>query len=772
MTAMHGAAAGDSDDPPAVAGAERWPRGLLAVAAAAVLLWLLVCWPLIAGRQTFFYRDLFGHFAPLKAFGAMQLQAGAVPALNSAWALGQPFRGDPVASAFYPGNVLYLLLPFWVAFNLHLCLHWLLGGVAMTLFARRSGRSHEAACLAGLAYAGGGWMLSALSLYHIVAVAAWWPLVLLGALRGGRRGVALGGLCCGLALLAGEPFTAVLGIAPLVLVAVAAWGWRRGVVTATAIGALGLLVAAPQAVASARVLPFTFRGTHGVLASQAETYKLHPARLLELAAPLPFGAPGRPATGSWSQSVVPYTPFYYSLYPGAVATFLALLALRRRPTLAVLALLGVLLAWSPGISGRMLTSLVAGLFRSPEKAIFWLALAWPLLAAGGLDEVRGGGAAAGRRAMRLGAVLGGTLLLAAATVAVATARGATTFEPTLPRALAASGLVVLLAAWALWRGLAVAVVAFQLVALLPLQPLLLTESVTPYERAPPWATPRASGSPQRAVLPLEYTYPAWQSGGDAEPPAARARRLAFELGPVPGVLFGLTYPLAPDLDGMHHRFFDYLLFRASQDDWPRRLPWLRKVGVEAITASQPIPTGPDGPRLVAIEPWGRESSYLYTLHGSAPAAWWPRRVTTAANPAIAYEQIAADGQRAEPTETAVLPFAVPHAPDGLVRLLSSAPDRVEIAVSGGGGVAVVRRAFQPLWRARTGTSALQVIPVDLALTGVVVPPGEHRVELYVSPAPEWMAAAVALATLLALIVLLLVPARVPAVPRWRTAPPP
>jgi hypothetical protein len=465
---------------------------------------------------------------------------------------------------------------------------------------------------------------------------------------------------------------------------------------------------------------------------------------------------------------VPYTPFYYSLYPGAVATLLALLALRRRPALAALALLGVLLAWAPGISGRMLTALVAGLFRSPEKAIFWLALAWPLLAAGGLDDVQSGGAAGRRRALRLGVALGGALLLAAAAVAMATSRGTTAFEPTLARALASSGLVVLLAAWALWRGLPAAVVAFQLVALLPLQPLLLTESVAPYDRAPPWAAAQ-----RHAVLPLGYTYPSWLPGGDAaETPAARSRRLAFELGPVPGVLAGLTYPLAPDLDGMHHRFFDYLLFRASQDDWPRRLPWLRKVGVEAITASRPIPTGPGGPKLVAIEPWGTDSSYLYTLDGSAPAAWWPQRVSTAANPAVAYDQVASGGERVEPTESAVLPFAIAHTPGGRVRLLASAPDRVEIAVSGGGGVAVVRRAFQPLWRARTGNSPLQVIPVDLALTGVVVPPGEHRVELYVSSAPEWMAAAVALATLLALIALLLVPAGAPGVPRSRTAPPP
>ncbi|HET9765908.1 MAG TPA: hypothetical protein VFS60_03615, partial [Thermoanaerobaculia bacterium] len=301
---------------------ERWPRGLVVVLAVAVLLWLLACWPLLSGSRTLFFRDLFGLFAPLKAFGAAQLHEGRIPALNPTWALGQPFRGNPNASAFYPTNVFYLVLPFWTAFNLHLVLHWLLGGVSMFLLARGSGRMREGAAVAGLAYGGGGFMMSALSFYNVVAVAAWWPLVLLGALRGGRRGIALGGLACGMALLAGEPVMAALGCVPLAVVVVGRWGWRRGLGTAATIGVAGLLVALPQVVATARIVGFSFRGTHGMLASQAETYRLRLPLLLDLAAPLPFGDPTQ---------AFPVVPFYYSLYPGAVATLLALVGVRKRP---------------------------------------------------------------------------------------------------------------------------------------------------------------------------------------------------------------------------------------------------------------------------------------------------------------------------------------------------------------------------------------------------------------------------------------------------------
>src|SRR5436305_2097086 len=83
--------------------------------------------------------------------------------------------------------------------------------------------------------------------------------------------------------------TAALGLVPLLLAAVSRHGWRRGSATAVAAGGLGLVVALPQVVATLRVLPFTVRGGQGVSAAQAVHYTLHPARLLELILPFPFG---------------------------------------------------------------------------------------------------------------------------------------------------------------------------------------------------------------------------------------------------------------------------------------------------------------------------------------------------------------------------------------------------------------------------------------------------------------------------------------------------
>ncbi|HEV8239139.1 MAG TPA: hypothetical protein VGS57_07220 [Thermoanaerobaculia bacterium] len=738
---------------------ERWPRGLAVILAAALLLWLLACWPLLTGSRTLFFRDLFGLFAPLKAFGAQQLREGRIPALNPTWALGQPFRGNPNASAFYPTNVFYLVLPFWIAFNLHLVLHWLLGGVSMFLLARGFGRTRDAAAIAALAYGGGGWMMSALSFYNIVAVAAWWPLVMLGALRGGRRGIALGGIACGMALLAGEPVTAALALVPLVVVTIGRWGWRRGLVTVGAIGVAGLLVALPQLVATARIVGFSFRGTHGMLASQAETYRLRLPLLLDLLAPLPFGDP---------TEAFPVVPFYYSLYPGAVATLLALVGARRRPGLAALVAASVIAAWAPGVSGRMLTSLLGGLVRSPEKTLIWLAMVWPLLTAAGFDEAiarspataeslpslaEGVGSSSHRtRALWIGITLAGGLSLGAVGAAVLPRVMGAAVPAPLARSLLLAALLVGVAAWAIWRELVVVVVAVQLLSLLPMQSLLFTEPVAPYARPAPW---QAKLGDRHAVLPLDYTYPEWEPKAPRLPEShtERTRRVAFELGPVPGVLMGLTYPLAPDLDGLHHRFYDYLLFRLSQDRWEHRTPWLRTLGVDAITASRPLPPAW---RPSAAEPAELRTSYLYTLDEAAPTAWWPETIVAAANPAVAYDLIA---ERERPTKTTIGPFELAHRAGGTARVVSAAPDHVELDVAGEGGIVVLRRAYQPLWQARSDDKPLQVLPADMVLTGIVLPAGRHHVELSVSAAPDWTAAVIAVLSLIAWIAATTLPLR-------------
>ena len=55
------------------------------VLALALTLWAWVSLPVIAGRRTFFLRDVFTTHLIQKAFGARELQAGRIPAVDPAW---------------------------------------------------------------------------------------------------------------------------------------------------------------------------------------------------------------------------------------------------------------------------------------------------------------------------------------------------------------------------------------------------------------------------------------------------------------------------------------------------------------------------------------------------------------------------------------------------------------------------------------------------------------------------------------------------------------
>jgi hypothetical protein len=760
---------------------------LLAVLAAALLVWAWVAVPVALGARTFYLRDVFLTHLPLKAFGAAELKAGRIPAFNPGWGLGQPFRGNPNALAFYPGNLLYLALPFWSAFNLHYALHWLLALFSMAALARGLGQPRAAALLAGITYAGSGWMLSALTFYNSLTVAAWWPLVLLGAVKGGRRGIALGGVACGLALLGGEPVLATLCLLPLLVTGISSHGWRRGIATAAAIGLLGLAVALPQVVATLRVLPFTVRGGQGIGATEAGQYALHPLRLLELVIPFPFGWPtylGR--YGVWNRAVLPKTPLFFSLYAGIVGLWLAAAGVRRHRVWALVAAGGLLLAIVGGAGGETLARLSHGLFRAPEKFLVWLALALPLLAgwgveralAGGLGGWRKGAAAAGA----LAALLAGAVTLAGPAVVAGVAQRLAAEPPALrapvldqlrtqidawPLALAIAGAALLLAWWATrstvpgrWQGALLA--GLQLLTLLQLHPLADTDESAPYRRPSPWV--RRLG-PRTAVFTEIKAAPPWRPDPPYRLPAGHRavlqRLQAQDLSAAPGALYGLTYPLAPDLEGMHTLLFRPMLIGLPALGWPERVHWLRAMGVQAVVLVED--PGVPGLRLLDVAERHGVTSRLYAVTDPAPPVWWPRRLLPAATPLAAGRLVTVNP---DPVTASVVTRRqdAPQDPSGQVRLIAAAPDRVEIEVAGGGGVAVIRRAWQPLFAARADGRPIPTLPVNLNLLGVAVPAGRHRVVIEVSAWPEIAAGAVALAAL-ALSLAAIFPAR----PRPRAA---
>src|SRR6476469_289676 len=112
----------------------------------------------------FFYRDNFSTHYPIKALSAPSYRAFEVPYWNFADAGGQPLAGNPNTLTFYPDNVLYLVFPPHVAFNLHFLLHLAIAFLVM----RALTRSDFAAAM----YAMSGIAVSATAFYNLIVAVA------------------------------------------------------------------------------------------------------------------------------------------------------------------------------------------------------------------------------------------------------------------------------------------------------------------------------------------------------------------------------------------------------------------------------------------------------------------------------------------------------------------------------------------------------------------------------------------------------------------------
>ena len=752
---------------------------LLVVLGVALLAWLWITVPMATGADTFFYRDIGGNHLPIKQFGARYLRQGQIPTFNPDWGLGQPFRGNPGALPFYPGNLLYLVLPFWSAFNLHLCLHWLIAGISMWFLARRLGQGPAGAAMAAVTYFGSGWMVSNLTFYNLITVGAWWPLVMALALGKARRDLALAGLVCGVCLLGGGPILAALGLVPLLMVATRVHGWRSAWLRVGAIGVLGLLIAAPQMVATWRVLAFSVRGASDPLLEEVVAFSFHPMRSLELLVPFPFGWPVHgPPFGLSFQSFLPRVPYFLTMYQGIVALGLAALAAWRHRGWAALALAGLVGASVVDNAGEMLISVAGGFFRYPEKLLFWFALALPILAGFGLERALAP-RPEGTKSWWVRAIVTGSVFVTALGVGLWAIRPwagtelARLFPSDLLKAqtlyarleiwmagLLVAGTCLMVLALLLRRHhrgadletpsgrspswAAAAIVLLQILTLLQLKPIFLRTETAPLRAEPRWASYVEPGD----QILGGYAIPNWTAVLSYLPdldPKKPLRFLPSPTGaPALGTFQGLGYPLAANAEGLGSVLKQRLQMRLATADWPQRVNWLRVLGIRLAIFGEEAPPL-EHLQLLEVDESSGVSYHHYAVGPSAELVRWPTELIAA--PSLT-DAIRAISDADDPVAILVVPSAVgqlDHDPQGSVTLLEESADRIVFDVESQGGVVALRRAFHPLLEATIDQQPLTAFYTNVFLTGIEVPPGRHRVVVAAAGAgPEIAAGLLAL----------------------------
>lgn len=245
----------------------RWRRAALAVA-------FLVAASVVAQFGFFFFRDNFSTHYPLKVLSARVFQSGAIPYWNFHDGGGQPMAGNPNALTFYPDNVLYLLLPGHVAFNLHFLLHLAGAFLAMRWLLAARGCSAGASHFGAALYAMSGMAVSATAFYNLIAYVALIPFALWAV---ERRSLRILGVAFGLMLLAAEPIMILSALIAVAIAAAARMRWLHIVMALALAGAIG----SPQLIAYSEIAGEVER----VLGFSSQTVlnaSLHPLRLVEI----------------------------------------------------------------------------------------------------------------------------------------------------------------------------------------------------------------------------------------------------------------------------------------------------------------------------------------------------------------------------------------------------------------------------------------------------------------------------------------------------------
>jgi hypothetical protein len=155
--------------------------------------------------------DLVTSFYPYRTIAARVIREGTLPLWNPYMLSGAPFLAMAQSALFYPGTVLYYLLPVPVAWSLGFILRRILATVFTAMLLKRIGATLTGSVTAGLIFAFCGF-LTGWQGQSMSDAAIWLPLICYSVVRlhadASARSAAIGALAFAMPVLAGHPETA------------------------------------------------------------------------------------------------------------------------------------------------------------------------------------------------------------------------------------------------------------------------------------------------------------------------------------------------------------------------------------------------------------------------------------------------------------------------------------------------------------------------------------------------------------------------------------
>ncbi|MFA4905304.1 MAG: YfhO family protein [Candidatus Margulisiibacteriota bacterium] len=131
------------------------------------------------GSEIFAFKDLSRYFYPLRHLMVEQARAGHFPLWNPYIFCGMPLLAAMQIGFFYPLTILYYLLPFDLAFNYYIILHYFLAACFTYLLMRHYQLGRPASFMSGMLFAFSGYLLSVSNMNTSLTSVVWLPLVVL-----------------------------------------------------------------------------------------------------------------------------------------------------------------------------------------------------------------------------------------------------------------------------------------------------------------------------------------------------------------------------------------------------------------------------------------------------------------------------------------------------------------------------------------------------------------------------------------------------------------
>jgi hypothetical protein len=771
---------------------------------ALLVLGLLFFGDFLFSSKNFYYRDILNFHYPLRRVLIDAYARGEVPLWNPYISLGQPMLANPNYMAFYPTNLLHLLLPFNYAFKLHFIIHPLLAGIGMYFLQRRLRISALAAFAGALAYQFSGTVLSFLNLYNVVPAVAllpWLGWAFLRALpdRWFKSALLFGGLLA-LQVIALEPLIFLCDLcllAGLSLYSVLQSNDRSAAIKSVCrAGATGALFAAGlsaiQVLPTLELLPLSARAAYDF---QVTLWSMHPLDLLNSLVPNLFGDPYTIDYSTyWGEAFHDNREGYLvSYFLGSCTLLLAAISpASQRKNLkhvcAGLACFGIILAlgsFTP-VYGFLLRYLpLFNLGRYPSKCFLLATLSFCLLASLGLEALFHLQERASNRRYILTAGICGLVLAAAvlgfwvlslnhpapleAWVRTAlspdrlTAKKLPVILSSLNQSILSCGaflalcasLIVFRPSWkrpVLPASLLVMLIVAELVpANIRLSPLISDEAASFVPDAYPYISKNLPNNASRAT-PLFILDP---------PPrvailASRNNSAWFTLlerwttRSYFGITQGIQYALNDPVDNLCILESDQLRLGCKPLSDSRRLEIMKRLNSGVIMSLKELKHG--GLRyLSSFSTPSDQTLRLYSLDQAAPRAYFVSAAETASSPVAALRRFLSPEF---PYQTSVIledrAAAADPAPtsSGSTSVLEYRSNMVSCRVEApSAGYLVLLDSYYPGWSAFLDGSRTPVLRANYAFRAVRVPAGTHQVEFRFRPRSFYIGACLTALTL-------------------------